>query len=446
MSSRRRVAVVGAGYVGLVTGVGLAQLGHRVQLVESSVERLDALRKGRIPIHEEGLQETFDAMLAANRIEIRDSIAGEHDAILLCVGTPIDSGGQSDLGQFTSGLRDVIPWIASGASTLVIRSTLPPGITTSAVESSGIDTSRVVTNPEFLREGSALHDFLNPARIVIGTFKDIDPGVVELVLGLFDELPGERLIMSVAAAELVKNGSNALLALKLSFANELASLCEQYGADVDEVLAGVGADPRIGNQYMSPGLGFGGSCLPKELRVLEAAGMARGLEMHVTAAASQANAAAVSRFISRTEAALGGLAGRKVGLLGLAFKAGTDDVRDSPALAVATRLADAGAVVVAFDPFAAANAQRALPGLTVASSAAEAIDGADAVIIATEWPEFKDLPWGALKSTMRGDLLVDGRRLLNPIDVHLAGLRYLVVGGPAVADESTLVREEALHL
>lgn len=443
-ATRRRVAVIGAGYVGTVTGVGLAHLGHEVLLVETNPERLSLLREGRIPIHEEGVQAAFDAARDAGRLDVADRLEGSHDAILLCIGTPIDASGRSDLQQVRTAVADVAAQVARGTP-LVIRSTLPPGATRLVVDWSGAATSHVVTNPEFLRQGTALQDFLHPARVVVGTFRDADPAIVDMVLGLFDGIPGPRLVVSVAAAELIKNGSNAFLALKLSFANELASLSEEYGADVDEVLRGITLDPRIGSQYMRPALGFGGSCLPKELKVLGAAGTARGLDMHVTTAASDANAASIDRFAGRVAGALGGLAGRRIALLGLAFKAGTDDVRDSPALSVAARLLDGGAEVVAYDPYASENARRAMPRIEIAASAEIALRGADAALIATEWPEFAALPWAELGAAMRRPLVIDGRRLVDGDTLRRAGFTYLAVGtadpgvggrsGMSIADE-----------
>jgi UDPglucose 6-dehydrogenase len=311
---------------------------------------------------------------------------------------------------------------------LVIRSTVPPGSTRLAVEWSGVPRSRVFTNPEFLRQGVALADFRKPSRIVIGRFPDADPRALELVESLYASVDAPRLVVDVAASELIKNGANAFLALKLSFANEMASLSEEYGTDVDQVLAGITLDPRIGNHYMRPSFGFGGSCLPKELKALAAAGTARGLSMHVTQAASDANAAQQGRFAERIAAVLGGLPGRRVGLLGLAFKAGTDDVRDSPAVALAGQLLAAGATVTAHDPQAAGNALRVLPQLAIAKEPHEALDGADAAVIATEWPVYRELDWAALRDRLASPVVVDGRRLLDGEAMRRLGYRYEVVG------------------
>lgn len=435
-SPRSRLAVIGAGYVGLVTAVGLAELGHTVDLVEKRPDRLQALTDGKVPIHEAGVQEAFNRARSAGRLTVGAHPVAGSDAALVCVGTPIGPDGRSDLSQLKGALTEVAPLLRPGVP-LVIRSTLPPGSTRLVVEWSGVPTSRVFSNPEFLRQGTALADFMKPTRIVIGHFADADPAALELVTGLFDGLEGPRLIVDVASAELIKNGANAFLALKLSFTNEVASLAEEYGADVEDVLAGITLDPRIGAQYMRPSFGFGGSCLPKELQALAAAGAARGLSMHVTIAASNANAAQQARFVERIAGVVDGLSGRTIGLLGLAFKSGTDDVRDSPALAVAASLLQRGAVVRAFDPQAGANARRELPGLHVEASPEDALRGADAAVIGTEWPEFANLDWAAILPLMARAVIVDGRRLLDGPALRRLGYRYEAIGSPSEAAVAT---------
>jgi UDPglucose 6-dehydrogenase len=346
------------------------------------------------------------------------------------VGTPIGQDGRSDLTQLesaVSGIAERQPDV-----TLVIRSTLPPGTTRLALEWSGLAASQVFTNPEFLRQGSALEDFLHPSRIVIGRFPEADPDRLRALRAVYEAIDAPRLEVDVAAAELIKNASNAFLALKLSFVNEVASLCEEYGAEVGDVLEGVSLDPRIGKAYMQPSFGFGGSCLPKELRALAAAGVARGLPMHVTTAGSSANASSQRRFATRIASVLDGLEGRTIGVLGLAFKANTDDVRDSPAVDLAKALLEAGATVRAFDPKAGRRATHELASAEIVGDAGEAVASADAVVIATEWPEFVDLDWARLGATMRRRLIVDGRRLLDPDRMRALGFEYVAVGSPSV--------------
>ncbi len=423
----RRVVVVGAGYVGLVTAVGLTELNDSVHVVETRPDRLDEIRAGRSPIFEEGLEPALAAAVADGRLTASDAVPHDGKAFLICVGTPILPNGRSDLSQLQRALED-LPASLSPTTPIVIRSTMPPGSTRAAVGWTSLSTSRVFTNPEFLRQGSALADFRRPARIVIGRFPDADPAAQAVVESLYAAIEAPRLFVDVAAAELIKNGANAFLALKLSFTNELASLAEEYGTDVDDVLAGIALDPRIGSQYMRPSFGFGGSCLPKELQALAVAGSTRGLPMDVTIAASAANAAQQSRFADRIDAIVGGVAGRTIALLGLAFKGGTDDIRDSPAIALAERLLDAGATIRAHDPQAARNAYRALPALVIVSSPDEAAAGADALVVATEWPEYRDLDWAAIRARLRVPIVIDGRRLLDGDVVEAAGLRYEAVG------------------
>jgi UDPglucose 6-dehydrogenase len=426
-SPQRSLTVIGAGYVGLVSAVGLARLGHQVHLVETGSARLAALRAGRIPIHEAGLQEAFEAATADGRLDITDALPAEPGMILMCVGTPIGDDGRSDLSQLDSALAAIQDRFGPD-DILVIRSTLPVGGTRRAIEATGLPTARVFTNPEFLRQGTAVEDFSRPTRIVIGRFDDADPRALEAVVGIYDAIDAPRLVVDVEAAEIIKNGANAFLALKLSFTNEIASLCEEAGADVDEVLAGIGADPRIGRTYMQPSYGFGGSCLPKELITLAVAGQTFGLPMHVTTAASAANLAAQDRFAERIAAALGGVSGRTIGLLGLAFKAGTDDTRDSPAVRLAERLLAEGATVRAFDPAAGAQAAARVPGLDVVDDPAGAVIGSDIVVIATEWPEFRDLPWAAWAHEGAPRLVIDGRRLLDAASLRAAGYRVIQLG------------------
>ena len=426
----RTIVIIGAGYVGLVTAVGLAVADNRIRLVEKDQRRLTALSDGRIPLHELGLQSAFETAVGEDRLEILDATPTDTpDLILICVGTPIDDAGMSDLSQLRSAMVDVGPLVHSGA-TLVIRSTLPVGTTRTIVAEAGIPTSRTFTNPEFLRQGTALADFRTPARAVVGRFPDADP---HRLTAMVDALvpPGvPSLIVDVAEAEIIKNSANAFLALKLSFTNELAGLCEHYGADVDIVLDGIGRDPRIGLTYLRPSFGFGGSCLPKELRTIAAAGNQVGLPMHVTAAASQANSSHQGRFVQRIAAAVGGLRGRRVAVLGLAFKAGTDDIRSSPAMNVVRLLTEAGADVIAHDPEATANAARELPELSLAPTPLEALEGADVAVIATEWPAYRNLDWAAAKGAMAHPVVVDGRRLLDPVQMTALGFDLWAVGSP----------------
>ncbi len=273
--------------------------------------------------------------------------------------------------------------------------------------------ARLFVAPEFLRQGSALEDIRRPTRVVIGTFSEhVDPDALALVTDALAQPGTPLLVMRAEEASLVKNASDVFLALRLTFANEVAGLAEDVGVDVGPVLEGIGHDPRIGHAYMRPSYGFGGSCLPKEVRTMSTAGLDRGLPMHLAGAISDANADHQRRFARRIAEAVGGLAGKRIALLGLAFKADTDDVRSSPALRLAARLLAEGADLRAHDPAAGENARRVLPDLVVVPTVEEALRDADAVVIATEWPIYRDLDWAALRLLMRRPLIVDGRRLL----------------------------------
>jgi UDPglucose 6-dehydrogenase len=288
---------------------------------------------------------------------------------------------------------------------------------------------RMFVAPEFLRQGSALEDTRRPSRVVVGTFSDDpDPGALALVTEALARPATPLLVMRAEEANLVKNASNVFLALRLTFANEVAGLAEDLGVDVGPVLDGIGHDPRIGHVYMRPSYGFGGSCLPKEVRSLSSAGLDRGLPMHLAGAISDANADHQRRFARRIAEAVGGLAGRRIALLGLAFKADTDDVRSSPAVRLAARLLDEGADLRAHDPAAGANARRVLPDLVVVATVEEALRGAEAVVIATEWPVYRELDWAALRGLMRRPLVIDGRRLLPEAELRALGYTVERIG------------------
>jgi UDPglucose 6-dehydrogenase len=441
-SEGSRTAVVGAGYVGLATAVGLAERGSVVLLVERDAARLGTLRAGRIPFHEPGLPEAYGAQHAAGRIIPHPDLPRDGlDLIVICVGTPIDDTGSTDVSQVAQALDQSLPAMARGA-VCVIRSTLPVGSAATLAGKPGVVPERLFVAPEFLRQGSALADIRKPTRIVIGTFGEhTDPDALTLVKGVFGQAEAPLLVMRAEEASLVKNASNVFLALRLTFANEVAGLAEDLGGDVGPVLEGIGHDPRIGHMYMRPSYGFGGSCLPKEVRSLSSAGLDRGLPMHLAGAISDANADHQRRFARRIAAAVGGLAGKRIALLGLAFKADTDDVRSSPALRLAARLLAEGADLRAHDPAASENARRVLPDLVVMPTAEEALLGADAAVIATEWPIYRHLDWAALRSTMRRPLIIDGRRLLPPAELRAFGYEVERIGDGVDGDSETIAAD-----
>ena len=424
------LCVVGAGYVGLTTAVGLVGSGYRVDVYERDPVRAEKLRGGEPPVEEPGIRPLLRDALMDGRLRVIRSLAETvAQIVFVCVATPIDDAGQSDLGQVRAALAELAA-SARHEPTIVVRSTLPLGVGQRLAAEGSLDPRRSFTNPEFLRQGSALADFLRPSRVVIGRFPQSDGGRLQALLAVFDGIDAPRFVVDVTASELIKNAANAFLALRLSFVNELALLAEECGCDIGAVLPAIAADPRIGSAYLQPGFGFGGSCLPKELRTLTLAGWERNLPMNVTAAASAANAVHRERFAIRLERLLGGLRDRRIGLLGLAFKAGTDDVRESPALWLAARMLEAGAEVCGYDPLAGPNAKRALPELQIASTIDEALSGADAAVIATEWPELRAYDWSRAPHLLRTPLVVDGRRLLDPTVLRRSGLRYVAVGSP----------------
>ena len=424
-----RTAVVGAGYVGIATAVGLAEQGREVVLVEQDPARVAVLTDGRIPFHEPGLPETYAAQHAAGRITPSATVPVDGlDLVFVCVGTPIDDVGSADLSHVVQALEQAAPAIAAGAA-CIIRSTLPVGSAARLATLPGVTPARLFIAPEFLRQGSALGDIRRPTRVVIGTFgSHPDPDALALVTGALAQTGTPLLVMRAEEASLVKNASNVFLALRLTFANEVAGLAEDLGVDVGPVLEGIGLDPRIGHAYMRPGFGFGGSCLPKEVRTLSTSGLDRGLPMHLTGAIAEANADSQRRFARRIADAVGGLASKRIAFLGLSFKADTDDVRMSPAIRLAARLLDGGADLRAHDPAAGANARRVLPDLVVVPTAEEALRDAEAAVIATEWPVYRDMDWAALRDTMRRPLIIDGRRLLAHEQLRALGYAVERIG------------------
>lgn len=418
------VAVVGNGVVGSVVAGCFALLGRDVIGVEADQEKLAYLRAGRAPLYEDGLDSLLSSGVASGRLRFTDDIAEAlacSSVVFLCVGSDpaaIESAGQE--------LRRCL----EGHHTVVVKSTLPIGTT------GQLAPGRLVCNPEFLRQGSAVADFLHPDRVVLGA-DDHEP--MEVVLDLYrpileQSLPGRApshhpvlVRTSVAGAEMIKHASNAFLALKISFANEIGNICAATGVDVDEVTEAVGLDHRIGPAHLSAGLGWGGSCLGKDLGALIDAARHHGYDPRLLVEVAAVNTRQRQLAIDKLEAHLGDLTGQRVCLLGLAFKPETDDLRDAPALSLAATLLAAGAEVTAYDP--AVRALPDLPGLVVSDDAYEAATGADAVVLVTDWPEFGLLDVTELRRRMQGDLFVDGRNALGGLPWAAAGFVYESFGG-----------------
>jgi UDPglucose 6-dehydrogenase len=449
------IAVIGAGYVGLVTATCLAEFGARVICADKDPERVAMLQRGEVPIVEPGLPELVQRNMAQARLRFTADVGEAVHAsrvIFIAVGTPPAGDGAADL-QYIEDAARVIAKHLSHYTVVVTKSTVPVGtgawLRQIIGEHAPGTRSRaalfdVASNPEFLREGAAIDDFMHPERIVIGTDSPRARAVLEELYRPIFKNTTTYLSTSLEAAELVKYASNAFLAVKISYANELAALCEAVGVDVDDVTRGVGLDARIGPRFLQPGPGFGGSCLPKDIRALLAVADARGARLGIVQAALAANEAQRARMVQKIARALSGdttltledaerrqvLCGHRLGVLGLAFKAGTDDMRDAPALTIVPALMRLGAHVRAFDPVAAEAASRLLPGIAMADDAYAVATGADAVVVLTEWPEFRALDLARLRQAMHGRHLFDFRNLYERAAVRAAGLIYEGVGRP----------------
>jgi UDPglucose 6-dehydrogenase len=425
-AQREPIGVIGTGYVGLVTAAGFAELGSEVWCVDIDAAKVERLRRGEVPIYEPGLEE----LLARNseRLHYATDLtrALEHARLLfVAVGTPPTYSGDADLSA-VHAVVDGIP--ASDRHALVMKSTVPCG-TGAAIRRGfgerGKDGLRYVSCPEFLKEGSAVADFLSPDRVVVG---DEGDWAGEAVVDLYAPLRAPLVRTDIASAEMVKLASNAFLATKISFINEIANVCEETGADVVEVARGMGLDERIGPKFLQAGIGFGGSCFPKDVDALKQLAGNSGYHFQLLTAVIEVNELQKRRVIGKLHKHLGGLVGKRVALLGLAFKPNTDDMREASSLVLAARLNADGAAVTAYDPVAEEQARRLVGGLQLADSALEAVADADAVVLVTEWPEFMDLDWSQVARAMRGTVVIDGRNALDAGAIRAAGLTYEGIG------------------
>ena len=426
------LCMVGAGYVGLVTAVCLADSGVDVRLLDIDPDRLAMLRGGKAPIHEPLLDELLAGVLASGRLTLHDEAAAAMqgaEVIMIAVGTPPLGDGRADLTQVRAALSQAVRH-AGPETVIVIKSTVPPGTTASLrplCRRNGRTVGLTVC-PEFLAEGSAVRDFRQPPQVVIG---GDDHGACERVARLFDHLDAPIRITDSTSAELIKYGVNAFLALKISFINEMAQLCELIGADVNSVADGIGTDERIGRAFLGAGLGFGGSCFPKDVRALDQAASYHGQTFALLRSAVEVNQQARSRFVAKIQRALNGkLARRRIAVLGLSFKPGTDDVRQAASIDVIRHLEDLGASVVATDPVAIASARPLLPRTELVADPYECVAGADAVVVVTEWPEYVRLDWSRVAKLVRRQLVVDGRNCLETDPLVDLGFTYIGVGRP----------------
>ncbi|HLO02708.1 MAG TPA: UDP-glucose/GDP-mannose dehydrogenase family protein [Symbiobacteriaceae bacterium] len=427
-----KIAIAGAGYVGLTSAVCFCELGHRVSLIEIDPGRLGDLQAGHSPIFEPGVPELLLAHRQSGALTVTDSLQAAVDgagALFVCVGTPPRASGAPDL----TALRHLIGQIGqvelSPDLVVVLKSTVPPGTNRWARSALGLPNP-VVSNPEFLREGTAIADFFQPDRIIVG---GPDHEALLRVAGLYAPIEAPLLLTDWEEAELIKYATNGFLALKISYANEIASLAEAIGADGLQILTGLGLDHRVGPAFLKPGPGYGGSCLPKDLAALRWKARQQGVRLELLPAAERVNQRQRERLIDRLRAELGGLAGTRIAVWGLAFKAGTDDLRGAASATVIPALLQEGAEVRAHD-FAALTAFEQLcppeqcSGLRLTQKPLEALHEADALLLLTEWPAYAEIPPEAIQQAMRGDLVLDARNLLDGVAVRKVGLRYRGIG------------------
>ncbi|GAA2210810.1 UDP-glucose/GDP-mannose dehydrogenase family protein [Nonomuraea monospora] len=425
----RQVAVFGAGYIGLVTGACLAELGHRVVVRDIDPDKVALLRSGDVPIYEPGLGD----MIVRNKerltftLDLEETLRGAEIAYV-CVDTPPSASGDADLSRIWSVVKSLEG--AAHLKAVVVKSTVPVGTgarVRSALDAAGLAHVGYAANPEFTAEGRAVADFMRPDRIVIGA---ADEAVAQLIADLHDGVDGPVVVMDVRSAEMVKLASNALLATKISFINEIATLCEKTGADVEEVARAVGLDHRLGPHFLRPGIGWGGSCFPKDSEALRQLASNTGYHLQLLSAVIEVNNLQKRRAIQKLKDELGTLAGMRVALLGLTFKPGTDDMREAPSTVLAGRLLAEGAEVSCWDPMARPGEVEPWVSTTRHATPEEAMAGADAVIVVTEWPQLKEVDWAKAAESMRRPVLFDGRNLLDPAGMRALGYTYMSVGRP----------------
>jgi UDPglucose 6-dehydrogenase len=413
-----KIAVIGTGYVGLTTSIGLASLGHQVIGYDLDPAKVALLQAGTLPIHEPGLGEILADVLKSGNLKTTSELSEavtDADFIFTCVPTPQDEDGSADLSYVISASAAMKDFLKPGA-VVVTKSTVPVGSAQVVEDAIGRGDVEVASNPEFLREGAAVHDFNHPDRIVVGARSN---DVAQKVMDLYSKIDCPKILTSQATAELIKYASNSFLAIKLSYVNDIAALCEAVGADSHEVLHGMGLDTRIGNRFLEPGPGWGGSCFPKDTKALESIANSYGVEMPLITSAIASNDSAHKRVADRVADALGGsLSGRTIAVLGLTFKANTDDTRESPAIAVIEHLVRGGAKVVAYDPMVT---KYDLAGMSLADSAVTAASGSDALVVLTEWPDFRTVDGAEILKVMTGNIVVDTRRVLDRDKWQAAG-------------------------
>ncbi|HTZ32588.1 MAG TPA: UDP-glucose/GDP-mannose dehydrogenase family protein [Methylomirabilota bacterium] len=448
-----RLTVIGCGYVGLVTGACLAAAGHDVHCTDIDEKRIDMLKAGQVPIYEEHLDEILKRAVAEGKISYTAD-TGEAiragDVIFICVGTPPKESGEADLSAIDHVAREIATQ-ARGPKLVIEKSTVPAltGVQLQKALAAYSRTSdvkfEVASNPEFLREGTAVGDFFHPDRIVVGVENEKSAAVMrEIYAPILErkfhcpvhqgkcptETAGELVITTINSAELIKHASNSFLALKISYANVISDLCERIGADVEQVTHAMGLDPRIGTQFLKAGLGFGGFCFPKDIQAFIHLAGTVGVDFEMLKAAERVNKQRIDRYFDKIRKALWVIRGKRVAILGLAFKANTDDIRFAPALDVIRRLLDEGAEVQATDPEAIAKTKMVIPDVKYYDDPYETLRGADAALVCTEWKLFRELDWERAGTLMTRRLVIDGRNLYSPKKMQELGFEYYSFGRP----------------
>lgn len=452
-----KISVIGAGYVGLTTAACLSQIGHDVFCAESDLDKLSKLQSGVMPLFEPHLEKLIESTRNAGRLHYgsAEEAIDWGQAIFICVGTPPLANGDADLGAI-EGVARAIAKRASGYRLVVEKSTVPVQTGAQLIKhlsvhnATGLDCD-VASNPEFLREGSAVEDFLHPDRIVVGVdsaragqlLREIYEPVItqRFTCPVHADCPKRNdpvfLVTDTSSSELIKHASNSFLAMKISFINMVADLCEAVGADVTKVAQGMGLDPRIGPAFLSPGIGFGGFCFPKDVQAFIRIAEKSRCDFSLLKEVDTINQGRIKQFVEKIRRELWVVRGKKVAIWGLAFKPNTDDVRFAPSIALAKSLLDEGAIVSAYDPEAAEKAKAVLPNITYCADPYQAAQGADAILIVTEWNEFRHLDWKKLRSMVEQPLVIDGRNMFRPEEISGHGFRYISVGRASVAPSST---------
>jgi UDPglucose 6-dehydrogenase len=429
-----RIAVVGTGYVGLVVGACLSENGNNVTCVDKDLDKIEMLRAGRMPIYEPGLEEIVRRNHEEERLAFTSDLLAavrDSDIVFIAVGTPQGEDGSADL-QHVLGVASEIGRAITKYTVVVDKSTVPVGTAArvkAAIAAETIQPFSVVSNPEFLKQGAAIEDFMKPDRVVIGSDDERSAALMKELYGPFTRTGAPIMMMDTASAELSKYAANSILATRISFMNEIANVCELVGADVDQVRRAIGSDRRIGNSFLFPGVGYGGSCFPKDVKALVRSSIDKGYQFRILEAVEAVNDSQKLRLVCKMQAHFGELKGRTIALWGLAFKPRTDDMREAPAIAIANRLLELGAEVRAYDPEAADTARRLFGDrIALCERSYDALKDADALAVVTEWNEFREPDFKRIKQLLKSPVVFDGRNIYSPGHMRALGFTYFSIG------------------